>query len=199
MKKYIFTLFIALATLSSCSKNDPIPEVDQEELGAATIKFTAVNRIDNNGAISYVPIQDEEAQEVKFSGYPLLAPVGFHLHLHVGETYKMELKTVDFAQRESQQTFLQKAENHQAFLLNSPENSLDFVYGDNQVGVTAYITVLEETSSFNLRYIMRHLNNGVKARIKASDWNNTNYTQFTGANDLDLKFEVHFTKEHHDH
>lgn len=199
MNKYILTLFIAIASLTSCSKNDPTPEVDQEELGGASLTFTPVNKIDNNGTISYLPIQGEEAQKVEFSGNPLLPPVGKHIHLHVGETYKMELVTLDFANRPSQQTFVQRAETHQAFLLNAPANSMEFVYGDDQVGVTAYITILAETNSFNLRYIMRHLSQGVKARITAADWNNSNYTQFTGANDLDLKFEVHFSEEEYDH
>lgn len=199
MKKYLSILFIALATLTSCSKNDPTPEIDQEELGSASLTFTPVSVTENNGTTTYTPKQNESAQEVKFSGTPLLPPVGAHLHLHVGETYKMELKSYDFAGRESQQTFVQRADTHQAFLLDAPINSMKFVYRDNQVGVTAYITILEETSSLNLRYIMRHLNPGVKDRITAADWNNSNFTQFTGANDLDLKFEAHFTEEHHDH
>jgi len=199
MNKYIFTLFIAIATLTSCSKNDPTPEVDQEELGRVSLTFTPVQKINDNGSISYAPIQGEEAQKLEFSGNPLLPPVGAHIHLHVGETYKMELITLDFANRPSQQTFIQRADTHQAFLLNAPANSMDFVYADDQVGVTAYITILAETDAFALRYIMRHLNPGVKARITAADWNNSNYTQFTGANDLDLKFEAHFTEEGHGH
>lgn len=199
MKKHIFTILIAITTLSSCSKDDPTPEIDQEELGSASLTFTPVEKKEVNGTTTYLPIAGEESQEVKFTGAQLLPPVDLHLHLHVGETYKMELKSFDFANRESQQTFIQRADSHQAFLLNAPTGSLDFVYADDQVGVTAYITTLKETNSFSLRYIMRHLNTGVKSRIKPSDWNNSNYSQFTGANDLDLKFTVHFTEEHHDH
>lgn len=199
MKKYIFTLFVAIATLNSCSKNDPTPEVDQEELNSASLTFTAVNKNTSNGTITYTPIEGEAQQVIDFTGDQLLPTVGAHLDLHVGHTYKMELKSIDFAGRESQQTFLQRADTHQAFLLDAPNNSLEFVYGDDQVGVTAYITVLKETNSFRLRYIMRHLNNGVKSRISASDWNNPNFTQFTGANDLDLKFEAHFRDEHDEH
>ncbi len=200
MNKYIFILFIALSTLTACSKNDPTPEIDQEELGSATLIFTPVTKnVASNGTITYTPIAGEAAQELKFTGSPLLPAVGAHLHIHVGETYKMELKSTDFAGRESQQTFVQRADTHQAFLLNAPETSLEFVYGDDQVGVTAYITVLEETDYFTMRYIMRHLNPGVKSKIKASDWNNVNYNQFTGGTDLDLKFEAHFTGEEDAH
>lgn len=197
MKKYLFTLFIAVATLSSCSKNDPIPEVDQEELGTAKLTFTPVEVVEVNGNTTYTIIEGEESEEILFTGKQLLPPVGSHIHLHVGETYKMQLETTDFAGRSSEDTFVQRADVHQAFLLNAPIGSLEFVYGDDQVGVTAYITVLKEESSFPLRYVMRHLNNGVKSRIKPSDWNNPNFTQYTGANDLDLKFEAHFVTEAH--
>lgn len=199
MKKYILPLFIAFATLTSCSKDEPTPEADQEELGSATLVFTPVNKIENNGSITYVPVAGEKVEEIKFSGIPLLPPVGAHMHLHVGETYKMELKSYDFAGREAQQTFIQRKDTHQAFLLNAPAGSLAFVFGDDQVGLTAYITIRKETESFALRYIMRHLNAGVKTRMTPADWNNLDYTQFTGANDLDLKFEAHFTAGHTDH
>lgn len=199
MKKHIFTLLIAIVTLNSCSKNDPIPEVDQEELNSASLTFTAVTKNISNETITYTPIESEAVQTIEFTGTQLLPVVGEHVDLHVGHTYKMELKTIDFAGRESQQTFLQRADTHQAFLLDAPNNSIEFVYGDNQVGVTAYITILEESNTLTLRYIMRHLNKDVKSKIAASDWNNPNFTQFTGANDLDLKFQAHFTEDHNGH
>ncbi len=199
MKKYISILFIAAIITSSCSKNKPTIEVDQEELSAASLVFTPVEVVDNNGSISYVAIEGAVASEIEFKGNPLLPNVGAHIDLHVGETYKMELKSFDFAGRASQQTFVERAESHQAFLVDAPVNSVDFVYNDNQVGVTAYITIKKETSPFTWRYAMRHLNNGVKNRIQASDWNNVNFLQFTGANDLDLKFQAHFVTEHEAH
>ncbi|MFZ4861954.1 hypothetical protein ACL9RF_07190 [Sphingobacterium sp. Mn56C] len=200
MKKIIFACLILGVTLASCSKNDPTPEVDQEELGTVTLKFTPVKVVVNNGTTTYEPILDEEVEEVKFTGNPLLPPVGAHVHLHVGDTYKLELKTTDFAGRESQQTFVNRPEIHQAFILNAPQGSLDYVYGEpTNVGVTGYLTVKQTTDSFPLRYVLRHLNPGVKSKIKASDWNNLNFTQFTGENDIDVKFDVHLVNGGHDH
>ena len=198
MKKYLILLTAFVLTLSSCTKDDPIAEVDQEELSTATLTFTPVERINNNGEITYKTIEGENAESIKFEGKQLLPPTDAHLHLHVGETYKMELKTTDFAGRPSENTFLSRADTHQAFLLGTPTGAIDFVYGDDNVGVTAYITVLKqgETSIFN--YILRHLNKGVKDRIKASDWNNVNYSQFTGDNDLNLKFSVHLVDHSHE-
>lgn len=177
MKKYLFALFIAVITLSSCSKDDPTPEIDQEEVGKAVLTFTPVEKV--NG--TYKPIADETPESIEFTGTQMLPPVDAHLHLHVGETYKMELKSFDFAGRESQNTFLNRHETHQAFLLGTAANTVSFEYGDdNNVGVTAYITINEEAATSTWRYIMRHLNPGVKNQIQSADWNNTNFTQFTG-------------------
>lgn len=199
MKK-LSILLIALTTLFvSCSKDNPTPEVDQEELGTATLTFTPVEKVTVNNITSYVPIQSEEVETIKFSGTPLLPPVGAHLHLHVGLTYKLDLVTTDFAGRESQQSFLNNADNHQVFLLGTNDN-IKFEYGDaKNVGITSYVSVLKEGDSNNWRFILRHLNNGVKSKISSSDWNNNNFTQFTGANDLDLKFEVHLVREGEGH
>jgi len=128
--------------------------------------------------------------------------VGTHLHLEEGKSYRLQLKATDFAGRETQQTFVQRADIHQAFILGASADVLTYEYADKDaagksvnVGVTGYLTVLKESETFVLRYVMRHLNPGVKANIKASDWNNVNFAQFTGANDLDLKVEVHLVGE----
>jgi len=197
MKKLLFVL--TLFALTSCSKNEPTLEIDQEELGTATLIFTPVEEHDHDGHTHYDPIAGENPEVVKFTGSQLLPEVGAHVHLEVGHTYKLELKTTDFAGRESQQSFLNRADTHQAFLLGSPENTIEFTYADDQVGVTAYIKVLKSSSTSTWQYIMRHLNNGVKQNIKASDWNNANYTKFTGSNDLNLKFEVHLVENEHNH
>lgn len=195
MKNYTLSLLLILFTLVSCTKNDPTAEIDQEELGSATLIFTPVSK--NEEEDSYPPIEGAEVLSISFKGSPLLPPAGEHVHLTTGLTYKMELVSYDFAGREVQHTFLQRADTHQAFLLNAPVSSLSFEYADDQVGVTSYLTIVEDMEVKMLRFIMRHLNPGVKSRIKASDWNNQDYSQFTGANDLDLKFEAHFAEEDH--
>jgi hypothetical protein len=99
-----------------------------------------------------------------------------------------------------QQEFLDKHDIHQAFIPGAPVGVLTYVYADRDadnkkvnVGVTGYLTVDEHTDTgFTFRYVLRHLNPGVKAGITAADWNNENFsTRFAGANDLDLKFEFH--------
>lgn len=197
MKNYALPLLLILFTLVSCTKNEPTPEIDQEELGSAKLIFTPVSKDQEKNI--YTEIDGAKAMSIEFKGYPLLPPAGEHIHLTTGLTYKLELVSYDFAGREVQNTFLQRAETHQAFLLNAPTGCLNFEYGDDQVGVTSYLTVVKDMEVKMLRFIMRHLNPGVKSRITTSDWNNQNYIQFTGANDLELKFDAHFSGEDHLH
>lgn len=213
--KQINLFIIAISILfvaPSCSKDDPTPEEDQEEVSIAKLIFTEVEREAHGDHYHYNDIEGVAPVEVTFEdeGGSMLPPVGTHLDLKEGKTYKLELLTTDFAGRQSQQTFIDRHDIHQAFILKNPTESLneimEYAYADRDadgnlvnVGVTGYLTVLEEADSFTLRYVLRHLNPGVKDNITAADWSNSNFTQFTGANDLDLKVEVHLVGDDHDH
>src|SRR5690606_284073 len=198
MKNYILLALISVFTFSACTKEDPVPEVDQEQLSTATLTFTRVEKEVIDGKAVYTPIAGEETSSIKFEGPSYLPEVGAHLHLHVGEVYKLELKTTDFYGRESQQTFLNRSDNHQAFLLGADDSVLDFEYGDeNNVGITAYITVKKASNTLQLNYIMRHLSANAKQQLKASDWNNSSIK--LGEVDLDLRFEAHLVEEDHEH
>jgi len=209
MKKISLVVsFLAVLFLApSCSKDDPTPEVDQEEVGTAKLIFTEVEREAHGDHAHYHDVANAEVVSVTFSGADMLPPVGEHLHLEVGKSYRLELQATDFAGRETQQTFVARPDIHQAFILGAPANSLSYEYADEDangnalnVGVTGYLTVNALANTFTLNYVLRHLNAGVKSRITAADWNNVNYNQFTGENDLDLKVSVHLVAEgDHDH
>ncbi len=197
MKNILFLLSVLF--LTSCSKDEPILEIDQEELSTATLIFTPVEENIVDGQTQYIIDTDEDPQIVKFTGTQLAPEIGAHVDLAVGHTYQMDLKSTDFLGRESQQSFLTRASTHQAFLLGTPSEAVSFTYGDDQVGVKAYIKILKPSNKSTWQYIMRHLNNGVKDKITSLDWNNTNYNKFTGANDLLLNFEVHLVENHEHH
>ena len=209
MKNYQFILFalIALVSFQSCSKDDPNPEVDQEEVSGATLTFTEVEREAHDDHYHYNDIINPEIETISFSGNDLLPPVGAHVHLEVGKTYRFNLVVKDFAGRESQQTFIDRDDQHFAFLLNAPVGTLEAAYADKKtdgssvkVGVVGYVTVVKEAPTFTFRYLMRHLNPGVKASINTkTDIFNTDFQKFGGANDMDLKFELHLVKDGHDH
>lgn len=209
MKKNILHLFtvISLLVFGSCSKDNPVPVTDQEELGSAELIFTEVKVEPHDDHFHYNDFEGAEKQSIKFTGKDLLPPVKAHMHLHVGKTYRFELKATDFAGRPAEQTFIDSEEQHFAFWLNAPASSMKVIFADKKadktrvkVGTVGYISVLKETNAFELRYIMRHLNPGVKSKIDlVNDIQNKDFTKFGGANDLDLKFEMHFVGEEHSH
>ena len=204
MKHPFKTRSLGLLSLSfivftaSCSKDDPTPEIPQEEIGSTTLTFTEVEW-DTDHA------HDLEAPEVVTVTFDEdgLPPVGAHLHLDAGKTYRLTLTATDFVGRPgAEQEFLEESDMHQLFFLGAPEGVLDYQYADadnKQVGVTGYLQVLKLSDSFVFNVILRHLNEGVKAGITADDWNNPEYTKFSGENDLDLKVEVHVVDGDHDH
>lgn len=182
---------LGLATFSSCSKDDPIAEQDQEEVGRTTLLLQEVGWDGDFRSGHPHEVADAPIDTIQFDEKGN-APAGFHLHLHKGSSYKLTLIARDYAGREIQQTFLERADIHQAILLGAPQGALDYTYGDAQVGVTGYLHIVNTASTFTLQYIMRHLNPGVKANVTADDWNNPNYqSKLAGATDLDLQFELH--------
>jgi len=208
MKTNIIILLIlaSFLTFQSCSKDAPTPEVDQEEVSSATLTFTEVEAEKHDDHFHYHEIKNPEVETVEFTGNNFLPPVGAHLHLEVGKSYRFNLKVKDFAGRESQQTFIDRADQHFAFLLGAPTGSISAEYSDKtadgkaaNVGVSGYINVLKASNSFNFRYVMRHLNPGVKQTINPkTDIFNTEFNKFGGANDLDLKVEIHLVEEDHE-
>lgn len=207
MKNYITILFISVLSFSSCKKDDPTPEADQEEVGSASIIFTEVEGEAHGDHYDYTEIQNPEVERIDFTGSQMLPPVGAHTHLEVGKSYRFNVIVKDFAGRETQQSFVQKDDQHFAFILGIPEDAAYVVYNDKRedgtevkVGIQGHMTILKESTTFNVRYVMRHLNAKVKEAIDPKkDWQNSNFTVFTGGNDLDLKFQLHFMKDGQGH
>jgi hypothetical protein len=209
LKNYKFAMLIGFIALSftACKKDDPIAEIPAEEVGTAELSFLEVEAELHNDHYHYHDIAGAVPLSISFDQAGL-APVGTHAHLTEGKTYKVSLKAFDFAKREMQQEFVDKADLHQAFLLGAPDGVLTYVYADRDaenkkvnVGVTGYLTVNKATAGFTFRYVLRHLNPGVKASLTAQHWNATDFaSRFSGANDLDLKFNLHpVAAGDHDH
>jgi len=200
LRNYTLTVLVAVIALTfNACKKDPVAEVPEEEISKAELTFLEVEREAHDDHFHYNPIATATPLTITFDAQGL-APVGTHAHLTEGKTYKLTLKSYDFAGREMQQEFLDKHDIHQAFILGAPADVMTYVYADRDkdnkkvnVGVTGYLTVDEHTETgFTFRYVLRHLNPGVKAGITAANWNDASFaTKFAGANDLDLKFELH--------
>lgn len=151
-----------------------------------------------------------------------------HLHLEAEAIYKIELKAWDFNGREIQNDFIATeaiANNYKAFLiggslvLNQDTDHEDgaifqpreLEYGDGTAvtgsggigttGIISYFTIGHENEELNddVTFVLRRVNDGVKANITRDDWNRSDYTSaFAGEDVLRLSFEIH--AEHgHDH
>ncbi|GGH26939.1 hypothetical protein FAZ19_18550 [Sphingobacterium alkalisoli] len=206
MKKIYLVLLAIPLLFQACTKDDPTPEIDQEEVRGLTITFTEVEGEIHGDHYDYHDIDNPETESIEFTGTDLIPPVGAHVHLEVGKSYRFNIKMLDAHGRETQQTFVDRDDIHYAFILGVPTESLYVEYADTKtdgteanVGVQGYFTVLKPTSTFEMNYVMRHLNAGVKANINTStDWSATDYRKFTGANDVDIKFDMHFVEDHND-
>src|SRR5690606_10205205 len=98
----------------------------------------------------YHDIEGAQTDSIEFSGTDFLPAPGAHLHLESGKSYRFELKVLDFAGRQNQQTFIDRDDQHFAFLLGAPDGSLSAEYTDEtssgdrvNVGISGYINVLE--------------------------------------------------------
>jgi hypothetical protein len=206
--KVLILVAVISLTFSACKKDSPTPEIPEEEIGKAELILVEVEREAHGDHYHYNEIVDATPLTIAFDAKGL-PPVGTHVHLEEGKTYKVSLKSFDFAGREMHQEFIEKHDTHQAFFLGAPTGTLTYVYADRDkdnkkvnVGVTGYLTVdTHADQGFIFRYVLRHLNPGVKANITAANWNDLDFaSKFAGANDLDLKFEVHLVDDGgHDH
>jgi len=149
-----------------------------------------------------------------------------HLHLEADAVYKMELKAWDYTGKEVQNQFIENkatADQFKAFLVggnlilnkdSQTESGAIFQpretsYADGTAvngqyettGVLTYITIGHDNEgpTKKLSYVMRKLEQGVKAKITRSDWNHADYkTKFAGQDILELKFEIHVEDGHAD-
>lgn len=216
LKFYSFLVFLTIGTLviSSCSKDDPQPEIDQEEVSNAKITFTEVERELHDDHYHYHEVPNGFQETITFDGN--FVPSTEHFDLEEGKTYKMEVVTYNFQGQESQQIYIDRADIHQAgifgFTGNNENNRFDLkenmelAYGDAngaRVGITSYITVTEHSeTAFNFQYRIFHLQEGAKSDLAVADWNDFSKLSNAGSTDLSLTIPMHFVHEgddDHDH
>lgn len=218
---------LAVVTFSttSCKDNDP---VIKEGIVRSELTFTEVSgeglypHGDHFHGLSGAT--EGEKIVVKFDESGRATENG-HMHLEADAVYKMELKAWDHTGKEVQNDYLTDktvADSYKVFIaggnfvLNTASTSesgaifqpREQTYGDGSVvngkyettGILGYFTVGEdnEGSTKNVSYVLRKVNEGVKAKIERVDWNRSDYlTAFAGENILELKFEIHAEHGHH--
>lgn len=190
LHNYFLLAAIGLAAVSftSCSKDDPVPEIDQEEYDGTILTFTEGHY---HGEEFHAAGDTLQIRFVKGSdkAYPS------HVHLHEGEQYQLDIAM--FKNGENISAEFGESE-HQWFFLGSPDGVLDYTYSDNRVGFKGVFTVNQATpEGFDLQLILRH---GLdKSQAAAQDWNSNNYREAGGSDDFNKSFELHPVEGDHDH
>lgn len=187
---FIVALLFAI-TFSSCSKNDPVPEIDQEEYNAVQVVLEHGDIVDDKFVAS------DEKTTINFTKDG--TPTPKHVHITEGESYRMKINLLYNGENINQE-IIDEASAHQFFFLGAPDGVLDYEYEDDNIGLQGILTVLDHAdAAFDFNIILRHGLN--KKHASAQAWNSKTYVQAGGADDLNIKVELHVTSEdgEHDH
>ena len=180
--KHLLVLFTVLSIgFTACTKDDPVPEENQEEYDSAVIKFTNIEDADDVVEISF----DKDGH-----------PTPHHAHLSVGYSYAMDI-TLLYNGQSINDEIIEAGDEHQFFFLGAPEEALIYDYVDEQIGLKGIVSILDPTDAFDWNILLRH---GLdKTHEAASIWNNPNYAQAGGSDDINITFEIHPTVGDADH
>lgn len=193
MKNVKSLSFIALALLfivgfSACSKDDPIPEIDQEEYNAIELILRKGTQTENGFVLS-----DEKEIKIAFTKEGVPSP--HHVHIDQGAAYRMEVNLFHNGNNINQE-IMDSAEEHQFFFLGAPSDLLNYEYEDNKVGLKGILEVVGTSGdAFDFNIVLRHGLN--KNHSAAQQWNNLNYAQAGGADDVNVKVEFHVSSAPH--
>lgn len=193
MKNVKSLSFIALALLfivgfSACSKDDPIPEIDQEEYNAIELILRKGTQTENGFVLS-----DEKETKITFTKEGVPSP--HHVHIDQGAAYRMEVNLFHNGNNINQE-IMDSADEHQFFFLGAPSDLLNYEYEDNKVGLKGILEVVGTSGdAFDFNIVLRHGLN--KNHSAAQQWNNLNYAQAGGADDVNVKVEFHVSSAPH--
>jgi hypothetical protein len=177
INKYtILSIFLLLViSFSSCKRNDPVIEDDQEEYDAVEVVFTQIN--DPSKTVKVIFNRNGFAEEVN---YELLK----------NEKYNMDIFLFHGNENINQEV-IETADEHKFFFF-APDNAvLDYQYLDDDLGLEGEISFGDYPERFDLKILLRH---GLdKENPAAKAWNSNNYVQAGGVDDLFLKIPITVT------
>jgi hypothetical protein len=194
----LLTIIIPLTfIISSCEKDDPVPEIDQEVITNVTLKFTEVNELNEPIAGSSFEVEAEDAQGISLGDSPQIGTIS---SLQPGKKYLLDIDLYNSIADESiTEEIAEDDEEHQFYFLGTSlvgeAAFLSYTYIDldennNPVGLQGYVTV-DETIPVNngtFRVILRHDLN--KDFSGANNPNFETFEQAGGESDLDITFQV---------
>jgi hypothetical protein len=192
LRKSMFALLAgSVLTFNACQKDDPSPEVEQEEFNRAVFTFTRLDASGNETAEKVVAELDELEHNHGSSG-------GAHDHEHVhvdlkeGATYRMAIGLY-IDDKSINDEIMDEGDVHQFFFIPSVSGIVNYQYEDRDrnnrpVGLKGKLQVLQH-GELDLNVILRH--NLDKAHAGAATWNSANYAAAGGADDLNAELEIH--------
>ena len=171
-----------ILTFNACKKDDPKPEVSQEEFKSVVFNFIELEAHGDHYHTTTDTVKVIFGEDGNSSKS--------HYDLHANATYRLKIVAYDFAGREMQDEFVEEADEHQLFLTGAQDGVLSYKYEDDKVGVTGLLSTLQPSNgSMTLTAVLRH---GLdKSKTTANDWNNPNHASFGGSADFTLKFPLH--------
>lgn len=178
---------VVLFALTSCKKDNPQPEVNQEEFDKTELIFVELDGI--NGQYH----EHDTALTVSFDASG--KPNKHHYHIKKG-TYRLYINLYSKGVLINQE-ILDEADEHQFFFNGAPTGVLNYTYEDN-VGLKGILEVLQGSETFDLNVVLRH---GIRKTTPMLPWNSSRseYAKAGGTYDLNVTFELHpFENEHID-
>lgn len=169
------SLFLLLAiSFSSCKRNDPILEDDQEEYDAVEVVFSQMN--DPSKTVKVTFNRNGFTEE---SNYKLFKNENYIMEIslfHDGENINKEIRD--------------EADEHKFFFFAPEKAVTNYQYLDDDLGLMGEIGFGDYPERFDLKILLRH---GLdKENPAAKEWNSETYVEAGGVDDLLLKIPISF-------
>ncbi|AGA79260.1 hypothetical protein [Echinicola vietnamensis] len=200
MKKLSVLTLIAMVSVAllSCSKDDPVPELDQEVITNVSLTFTEVDENDDiiGSAMEYNASSDEG---LGLGGDVVIDDID---GLVSGKRYLLKITAFNgIANEDVTEEIEEEGDHHQFFFVGSAfignTSFLEYAYADededgNPIGLMGYVTVNENAGSENgiFNLVLRHDLDKNHEGADNPSWEN--FVQAGGESDLDIDFDVIF-------
>lgn len=191
-------LFLSLGIfLSSCEKDDPVPEIDQEVITELTLSFTELNDADEPIPGTGFEVKATDVEGISLGGSPTIEVID---SFEAGKKYQLDIFLYNhIAGEDVTEEVEEHGDEHQFYFLGTSmvgENAfLSYAYNDTDqhgqpIGLKGMITVGQASAGTtgSFRVILRHGLN--KDFAGASNPTFGNIESAGGESDLDVTFEV---------
>lgn len=164
-----------LLVFTSCKKDDPVHEHDNEEIANLTLTFTRNDGrtdVPSEEKVSFLAGQTDQKD----------------ITLHKG-AYNLVITAFDLEGHPVHQEIAESADEHQFFFVGPTKEQVSYTYSDATVGLSGVWTALQTAERIPVDLVLMHGLN--KSRVSAADWNNANYFNLAGGSvDVRASFTI---------